>query len=178
MEEKVYSRAINKTSLGSRIIDGKELHRCFEQDEIDDLAKVDDWVECTRCRKWRMFPSDHNQDITNVADDWHCRFMNAHDARMEWSCALEEKDSVWYYQHFKKPNQKLMAATPMGTDTRSRTKLSVAKSEELVEKDKILKNILAVTSRTDNSVSIVGKHYFHGTLLTDVEEATRSKHHE
>lgn len=175
MEEKVYSRAINKTSLGSRLIDGKKLHRCFEQDEIEDLAKVDDWVECTRCKKWRMFPSDHNQDITNVADDWNCRLMNAHDARMEWSCAIEEKDSVWYFQHFKKPNRKLIVTGLLGADTESRTEVSAAESKELVEKDEILKNILAVTSRTDNSVPIVSKHHFHGKLLTDVEEAKHGK---
>jgi transcriptional regulator ATRX len=54
MEEKVYSRAVNKTGLGNRVIDGKELRRCFKQDEINSLATVDDWVECVRCQQWRM----------------------------------------------------------------------------------------------------------------------------
>ena len=170
MEEKVYSRAMNKTSLGSRVIDGKKLHRCFEQGEVDALSKLDDWVECSRCRRWRMFPSDHNQDITNVADDWYCRLMNAHDARMEWTCELEEKDSVWYYQHFKKPNQKLASVALAGTRIESRSKLSTVESEKLVERDEILKNILAVKSTADKSVSIVSKHYFHSSLVTDNEE--------
>ena len=170
MEEKVYSRAMNKTSLGSRVIDGKKLDRCFEQGEVDALSKLDDWVECTRCKKWRMFPSDHNQDITNVADDWHCILMNAHDARTEWTCAFEEKDSVWYYQHFKKPNQKLTSRALTGTPIESRSKLSTVESEKLVERDEILKIILAVKSTTDKSVSIVSKHYFNGNLLTGDEE--------
>lgn len=176
MEEKVYSRARNKISLGNRVIDGKKLHRCFEQDEIGSLTKIDDWVECTKCRKWRMFPPDHTEDITNLSDEWHCKLMNKYDTRINLTCNFEEKDSVWYFQHFKKPNQKIKANTSLRTiDTEPITKPSTAESGKLVEKDEVLKNILAIKSSSDNSSLIVSKHDFHGTLLSDVDGSNRSK---
>ena len=58
----MYSRAVNKTGLAMRLIDGKSIQRCFTQEEISDLRRVDDWVGCDRCTKWRMFPPDCNVD--------------------------------------------------------------------------------------------------------------------
>lgn len=168
MEEKVYSRAMNKTSIGNRLIDGKKLHRCFEKDEIDSLAKVDDWVECIKCRKWRMFPPDHTEDINDLSDDWYCELMNKFDARIELTCSFKEKSSEWYYHHFKKPNQNMKAQPFRETiETEIINNLSTTESEKLVEKDKVLKNILTIRSGTDKSTLTVSKHYFQDTLLTD-----------
>lgn len=168
MEEKVYSRAVNKTSLGNRVIDGRKLHRCFEKDEIDSLSRVDDWVECVHCGKWRMFPPHHTEDIANLPDDWSCELMNKHDARLKLTCEFEEKDSVWYYHHFKKPNQEISdIASPRANDTELTKTLSKSETEKLVERDEILKNILSITSGSDSSASIVSKYYFSYTLLTD-----------
>ena len=169
MEEKVYSRAVNKTSLSNRVIDGKKLHRCFEKNEIDSLSKVDDWAECVKCRKWRMFPPDHTQDMAKLPDDWHCGLMNKYDARMKLTCSFEEKDSVWYYHHFKKPNQKITAIASHGTvEAQKSSKLSKGDIENLVERDEVLKDILTIKSSSDNSTSIVGKYHFHDTLHTDI----------
>jgi transcriptional regulator ATRX len=54
MEEKVYSRAVTKSGLAGSVVDGKAFLRCFNQEEINSLAKTDDWVECDKCGRWRM----------------------------------------------------------------------------------------------------------------------------
>jgi hypothetical protein len=176
MEEKVHSRAMNKTSLGNRVIDGKKLHRCFEKDEIDSLTKVDDWVECVKCRKWRMFPQDHFEDVANLSVDWHCEMMNMYDDRIRLTCSFEEKDSVWYYQHFKKPNKKLSDVASPGTiDTEAINKLSKAEKNKLVERDEVLKNILTIKSSSDESALVVSKHIFHDTLLAATDPSNRNR---
>lgn len=176
MEEKVHSRAINKTSLGNRVIDGKKLHRCFEKDEIDSLTKVDDWVECVKCRKWRMFPHSHYEDVSKLPDDWHCEMMNRHDDRIRLTCSFEEKDSDWYYHHFKKPNIRLSKISSPGTiDTKGINKLSKTEKKKLVERDEVLKNVLTIKSSSDNSKLVVSKHIFHDTLLADTDPANRNR---
>ncbi len=175
MEEKVFSRAMNKTSIGNRLIDGKKLHRCFEKGEIDSLTKVDDWVECTKCRKWRMFPPDHTGDVANIPEDWRCELMNKYDARITLTCSFEEKSSAWYYHHFKKPNENLEASPSQGTAGTKVDNLSTTETEKLVEKDDILKNILTIRSRGNKPTLIVSKHYFHDTLLADTKTSNRNK---
>jgi len=168
MEEKVYSRAVNKTGLGNRVIDGKELRRCFKQDEINSLATVDDWVECVRCLKWRMLPPKHTCDMANIPDDWHCEMVNKHDQRMDLTCNFPEKEAMWYSQHFKKPNEKSKSSTsPSLLVETASTTISKAETEMLVERDELLKNILTISSRTKNPALIVSKHYFHDALLSE-----------
>ena len=170
MEEKVYSRAVSKIGLGNRVIDGKELRRCFRKDEIDSLGKEDDWVECVRCRQWRMFPPGHTADIANLPDEWYCEMMDEHDARMNMTCGFEEKDSVWYDRHFKKPNVKIsLPSNPGATATEASSKISAAQSDELVEKDEILKKILSIPTRSKKAALIVSKHYFHEALVSDFD---------
>ena len=172
----MYSRAVNKTYLSNRIIDGKELQRCFEKDEIDSLSKVDDWVECVKCHNWRMFPPDHNINLANLPTYWHCGLMNKYDARIKWSCTIGERDSEWYHQHFKLPNQKISDATSRGMISINRVtnKLSTEEHKKLLERDHILKDILTVRSSLDSSTAIVGKYYFHDTLQTPSDH-TNSK---
>ena len=170
MEEKVYSRAVNKTSLSNRVIDGKKLHRCFEKDEFESLSKVDDWVECVKCGNWRMFPPDHTQDMANLPDDWHCEMMNKYDARMQLTCSFEEKDSVWYYHHFKKPNQQISAiSSKKPVEVEGISKFSKEESEKLVERDEVLKDILTIKSSSDSTALVVGKHVFQDILNTDID---------
>lgn len=176
MEEKVYSRAVNKTSLSNRVIDGKKLHRCFEKDEFESLSKVDDWVECVKCGNWRMFPPDHTQDMAKLPDDWHCEMMNKYDARMKLTCSFEEKDSVWYYHHFKKPNKKVSTTAPEGiVEAEVISKLSTEEKEKLVERDDVLKGILKIKSCSDNSAFIVGKYDFQDILNTDIDPENRKQ---
>ena len=44
MEEKVYSRSVNKTNLAARVIDQKDPQRNFTQQELVDIMAIDNWV--------------------------------------------------------------------------------------------------------------------------------------
>ena len=68
MEEKVYSRAVNKTGLGLRVVDGKAMQRCFSAKEVQDLNQLVDWVQCDKCEKWRSFPPYANVDVEALPD--------------------------------------------------------------------------------------------------------------
>lgn len=68
IEQKVYSRAVNKLSLGLRLVDGKSISRCFTSAEIADLGALDDWVCCETCNKWRMFPPQCTVDTLALPD--------------------------------------------------------------------------------------------------------------
>lgn len=47
MEEKIYSRAVNKTTLASSLNDGKDLLRLFTAEEISNInAAPVSWVQC------------------------------------------------------------------------------------------------------------------------------------
>eukprot|EP00536_Pseudo-nitzschia_multiseries_P009251 jgi/Psemu1/325559/estExt_fgenesh1_pg.C_2530022 len=176
VEEKVYSRAVTKIGLGNRVIDGKELRRCFKNDEIDSLGREDDWIECVKCKQWRMFPPDHTADLASLPDDWVCEMMNEHDARMHLTCSFEEKDSVWYYHHFRKPNEKTSSSTASGAaDAETTNKLSAAETEKLVQNDVILQNILTISSRSKKAERIVSKHYFHEALISDIDPSHPTK---
>jgi SNF2 family DNA or RNA helicase len=44
IEQKVYSRAVNKSSLALSLVDGKTFQRVFSSKETADLSNNDDWV--------------------------------------------------------------------------------------------------------------------------------------
>jgi len=44
MEEKVYSRSVNKTNLAARVIDQKDPKRNFSERELNDIMSIDNWV--------------------------------------------------------------------------------------------------------------------------------------
>jgi transcriptional regulator ATRX len=46
MEEKIYSRSVNKTGVALRVIDGKSIGRHFTERELKDLQTTDTWVQC------------------------------------------------------------------------------------------------------------------------------------
>lgn len=174
MEEKVYSRAVTKSGLAGRVIDGKTLHRIFNQDELDSLAKVDDWVECDRCKQWRMIPPDANVDVSKLPDVWNCEMMDEYDHRMNWTCDFPEKDAVWYNKHFKKPEISKGFGSPKertngGTYRSPGLDIGPGKplnedSKKLVERDSILKNLLDISA---SGKQVVSKFYFHDALLSE-----------
>lgn len=170
MEEKVYSRAVTKTGLAGRVIDKKTLERVYNKDELDSLAKVDDWVECDRCKRWRMVPPDAGVDVLKLSDNWYCEMMEEHDHRVKWTCRVPEKDAVWYNTHFKKPN--ISKAEMKGgiymspsLSVGAGTKMNDDAAKKLVERDLILKNILTISA--DGVKEVVSKYYFHDALLTE-----------
>ncbi|KAG7348165.1 SNF2-related protein [Nitzschia inconspicua] len=174
MEEKVYKRAVTKSGLAGRVIDGKTLNRLFNADELDSLTKVDDWVECDRCKHWRMVPPDVEVDVSKLPDSWYCNMMNEFDQRMVWSCNIPEKDAMWYHEHFKKANVPKALSNPTSEskggiycghvlDATGQDKMTDEATKKLVERDLILKNLLTVSA---NEKQIVSKHYFHDALLS------------
>jgi len=96
MEEKVYRRQVNKTSLSKRLIDRNNPTRHFTARELDDIGEVDLWVQCDSCDKWRMLhPCMQNEAIP---DKWYCS-MNTYDPERS-TCAAKERDQRWYTRYF------------------------------------------------------------------------------
>jgi CW-type Zinc Finger len=179
MEEKVYSRAVTKTGLAGRVVDKKTLHRVFNSEELDSLAKVDDWVECDRCKHWRMIPPDANVDVSKLPDTWYCEMMNEYDNRTNWTCSIPERDAVWYNKHFKKPNVSRGFSSPIrkvnggaymspGLAAAGPGKMDDDATKKLVQRDSILMNILTVSA---SEKQVVSKYYFHDALLTEKDAA-------
>lgn len=170
MEEKVYSRAVNKSGLANRVIDQKELRRYFTSAEISSLAEVDDWVECSACKRWRMLPPAANVDVSSLPDEWYCEMMNDHDSQMKLSCEFPEQSKEWYLQYFQtageNPAENAPPEMPLASPGLAKgfNDLSKADTQHLVERDDILKNLLSVTA---NDSLVVAKHYFHDALLTE-----------
>ena len=48
VEEKIYSRGVNKSGIALRVIDNKTIARSFTQKELEDLEETDLWVQCDR----------------------------------------------------------------------------------------------------------------------------------
>ncbi|KAL3925020.1 MAG: hypothetical protein SGILL_000682 [Bacillariaceae sp.] len=176
MEEKVYSRAVTKSSLAGSVVDGKAFLRCFNKKELDSLARTDVWAECCKCKRWRMFPADSGVEEATIKseENWRCEMMNEYDLRMKWTCSISDKESDWYSEHYKKPNRPLnekKASTSQLIDALP-GRLRDEKAKELVEKDAILKNLLGVVAKDK---PIVSKHYFHDALFTDQDAAGTEK---
>jgi hypothetical protein len=47
MEEKVYSRSVNKINLAAIVIDQKDPKRNFTKKELSDILTLDNWVRFT-----------------------------------------------------------------------------------------------------------------------------------
>ena len=56
MEEKVFSRSVNKSGLAARVVDSRFPERNFSADELTNLLQLESWVCCEACDKWRMLP--------------------------------------------------------------------------------------------------------------------------
>ena len=67
VEEKIYSRSVNKTGVSLRVIDNKSIARNFTERELQDLEETDTWVQCDRyvrvCGKGRMLQISETTDI-------------------------------------------------------------------------------------------------------------------
>ena len=105
--------------------------------------------------------------------------MDEYDLRLPWTCRVEEKDAVWYNNHFKTPNEKPAVGTPNGkvkagilmspsADRKSNGGFSQEETLKLVERDDILKDLLEI--KVDDK-PIVTKHYFNEALLTETDAA-------
>lgn len=166
MEEKVYSRAVNKSSLALSLVDGKNFHRCFTAEETADFSKNDEWVACERCNKWRMFPPG-SVDISTLPDQWYCEMMDKHDSSLKIDCTFPEQDTLWYHRHHAEM-KKAENDAPIIAMTGGSTSMSDDTKEKLVQRDKILTKLLDV-STGHNKSNIISRYYFHDALLKEKE---------
>jgi hypothetical protein len=165
VEEKIYSRSVNKTGVSLRVIDNKSIARNFTERELQDLEETDTWVQCDRCEKWRMLPPDIDQE--DLPKEWYCE-MNERD-EVNNSCDVSEKDKTWYDRHLLTGQADIIAASHCKGIAPPDSSLSLDEKSMLVENDVILKKLLNVTA-SDQQTSIISKHYFHHDLLAETQE--------
>ena len=107
MEEKIYSRSVNKSGLAERVVDLKFPERYFSAGELNELQTVDEWAMCDKCERWRM----QFEIPVELPDKWYC-WMNKDP--LNNSCDAEEKDAAWYSRNRSKILS-LMSASSQGT---------------------------------------------------------------
>ena len=93
MEEKVYSRSVEKSNLAARVIDQKDPRRNFTADELANVLQFDTWTQCDKCDKWRMLLPEPNTD-RELPDKWYCH-MNVSDMARS-NCDAPEEDKTFY----------------------------------------------------------------------------------
>lgn len=121
-------------------------------------------------------PPGHTCNMEKLPDDWHCEMMNEHDKRMNLTCDFPEKDAVFYNQHFKKPNlAQGTTSLHIGFNSCVTTpnKMSKDETEKLVQRDAVLKDIVALSSK--DSSNVVSKYYFHDVLVAGKDSGKAEK---
>jgi hypothetical protein len=184
MEEKVYSRSVNKTNLAARVIDNKDPQRNFSSKQLEDVMKLDNWVECDRCYKWRMLPPW--VDVEDLPDKWYCS-MNEDKKRS--SCNAKERDAEYYHTLFQfSENAYIPSSQDMSIDESQPDESAVPvnrddadDTEEKTKRDVILERLARTfmpssSSATaiekteqnkNNSNAVISKYYFHESLMKD-----------
>lgn len=99
MEQKVYSRIVNKTAIAARVIDKKQPQRNFTSRELDDILQIDNWVQCDECEKWRMLPPWVEPPGNSGDDTWACKD-NVFDPKRSF-CSAKERDANFYNRFFE-----------------------------------------------------------------------------
>ena len=181
MEEKVYSRSINKTNLAASVIDQKNPKRNFSSNEISAIMEIDNWVQCETCEKWRMLPGF--VEVETLPEKWYCNMNEFDKARS--ICSAEEKDAKYMFDFFRRKAQHLaeggtesqlesQAVTATGLTTPIVDKNTNSSNENIefkkkTERDAILIDLLEMRTKTKkgNEKSLVAKHYFHDSLVRD-----------
>ena len=193
MEEKVYSRSVNKTNLAARVIDNKDPQRNFTSAELDNILAFDNWAQCDLCGKWRMLPP--HVEVEDLPDKWFCH-MNVHD-KPRSSCNAVERDAKFYEKLFyndqskKDPNveptQSTMEEEEEWINESQPVEEVVIDDKEKNEKTKrdvILERLLMTNLSTSlsekskkknkkdktNSNALISKYYFHESLLKESGE--------
>ena len=178
MEEKVYSRSVNKTNLAARVIDNKDPQRNFTSKQLEDIMNLDNWVQCDNCYKWRMLPPWSK--IEDLPDQWYCS-MNEDIARS--SCKKKERDAAFYHNLFYHgENTFVPTSQDMSVDESQPTESEPLQNddtddtEEKTKRDVILERLTRTfmpksLENTDqnktSSNAIISKYYFHESLMKD-----------
>lgn len=179
MEEKVFSRSVNKSGLAARVVDSRFPERNFSAEELTNLLEIENWVQCELCDKWRMLPPG----IDPIDEDayWECS-MNEFDPPRS-NCTAVARDEFWYRKYFSR-NQNETTST--SSDVAARDSIESVPSHDpekdsLAKQDIILQNLLKIQSQktrqvktgelTDNSSSkIISQFNFHECLMRDAKK--------
>jgi hypothetical protein len=161
LEEKVYSRSVNKTSLFLRAVEQKNLERIFTEAELENMLENDSWVQCNKCAKWRMLHP--KADDENLPDEWNCE-MNTYDPDRS-TCEAPEDRNPGFISKLSDPDED-----------------KYDEKLELTKRDVILGHLLKCFSnemdcfreknkeslkRQKSSKSLISKYYFHDSLFRD-----------
>ena len=179
MEEKVYSRSVNKTSLAARIIDQKDPQRNFSSHDLQSIMEIDNWVQCEKCEKWRMLSPQ--VAVEDLLDRWYCE-MNVED-KPRSSCKAEQKDVIFYNSLFhgqtmgskgNENNQESSNQENVREEGTIDQPLEDKEKTDNTKRDVILETLLKVPgsapiSKKDKSSStlLISKYYFHDSLLKE-----------
>eukprot|EP00521_Asterionellopsis_glacialis_P009627 CAMPEP_0195287036 /NCGR_PEP_ID=MMETSP0707-20130614/4268_1 /TAXON_ID=33640 /ORGANISM="Asterionellopsis glacialis, Strain CCMP134" /LENGTH=846 /DNA_ID=CAMNT_0040346755 /DNA_START=56 /DNA_END=2596 /DNA_ORIENTATION=- len=184
MEEKIYSRSVNKSGLAARVIDQRFPDRSFTASDLDLLKSNDEWACCDRCNKWRMLPPEKNAD--DLPDKWYCEFLSESDPTFA-NCDEPERDVLWYKKRFEmqwkakaEGNQTTDCREPI--DTPAYMMADEAK-DDAIRRDDILMRLLSIAPEEKKSTSLktpstsprkkakkrsfISRHHFHDVLLQD-----------
>ena len=179
MEEKVYSRSVNKIHLAARVVDQKVVERTFTSQELSDIMIQDTWVQCDVCNKWRMLPPKENAE--NLPEKWYCN-MNVNDF-IRSRCSAQERDAKWYAEYFRRKTDGTNNIEAANEDTQIENESRNAQHTgnnakiESTKRDAVLTSLLA-GSVTNNQTSLnkktekhetcpttlISKYYFHDSL--------------
>ncbi len=186
MEEKVYSRSVNKTNLAARVLDQKCPERCFSARELEDIMNVYNWVQCDCCEKWRMLPP--TADVEELPEKWFCK-MNVDDEPRS-VCTAEERGKDFYEKLFYQQKDTDLNQSKDGqsnenveikTESATGTKKTKKDDEKLhnTERDEILQKLLTLsettTSKTSDkitnkSTALISRYYFHESFLKESDK--------
>ena len=188
MEEKVYSRSVNKSGLAARVIDQKNPERSFTTQELSNLLENDTWVQCDECEKWRMLPPFINIDEDDLPDTWFCE-MNIFDKERSTHRA-KERDAKWYAQFWEKKriemskeSEGLSVKDSLDTTMNGRESIDATQSDDALknmktERDEILKRLLhnggvvssfekSSSEKSESNLLWISKYNFHECFLRD-----------
>jgi CW-type Zinc Finger len=156
LEEKVYSRCVNKTGLSYLVIDQKAINRNFTERELANLMDTLSWVQCEKCERWRClgYVSEVGDDLP---EEWDCAMNPDVDNN---SCENDERDQIWYEQKF---------SGVVAVDTKTNSKKKKCKQVGLNSTakgvvDPLMLQLLDLKMRAKNTC-IVAKHYLHDNML-------------
>jgi hypothetical protein len=197
MEEKIYSRCVNKCGLAARVVDLKYPERMFDSNDLSLIRQTDTWVACDRCDKWRMLPLEA-ADAEHLPDKWFCE-MNTHDKDRS-NCAAKERDAKWYSAYFARKRQSaegcangeapqgresIASCTELNDSTTSKAKDAEAIKDSFTKQDPVLQHLLTLSTRKSKDedcssmtesrrtqTSLISTYHFHDAL---VEESSEKK---
>jgi len=183
MEEKVYSRSVNKTSLAARVLDQKHPARNFSKRELEDIMKICKWVQCDRCDKWRMLPP--TTDVAELPDKWYC-YMNVDD-KPRAVCSAKEMNEKFYHKLFYSQEGTTSGQSSnndqddidRGINIESTAGTEVKEDDvdkvQYTKRDGVLQKVLALSETSSSKTTVEHKIKLETCSSTSVERKIKSE---